>query len=68
MDAETLYKAFKIAIEREHEAKEFYEDLASKIADPEIKRIFQQIASEESKHFDYLTELYKSMKEKATQQ
>jgi rubrerythrin len=64
MDADTLFRAFKIAMEREHEATEFYSDLASKITEEDLKKLFQQFAVEETKHFNKLAELYKSLKDK----
>lgn len=63
MDAISLYKAFKLAIDKEHEAAKFYADLASRVTDEELKNLLAGFATEEKKHFDRLTELYNKMKE-----
>lgn len=67
MDITTLFKAFKIAMEKEDEAIKFYSDLASKIEDEELKELFADFADEEARHFERLSELYKAEREKITQ-
>lgn len=62
MDKESLFKAFKIAIEREYEAKKFYADIAEKVNDKELKELFKTFAAEETRHFEKLQSLYGAMK------
>lgn len=63
MDRDMLFEAFKIAIDREHEAHEFYKGLSEEVDDAELKELFGGFAEEELKHFGKLKELYMKMKE-----
>lgn len=47
-------EALNIAIEAEAQAREFYEGQAEKAADPELERLFGQLAEEEAGHFALL--------------
>ncbi|BBO76376.1 rubrerythrin [Desulfosarcina widdelii] len=50
----------KQAIANEVEARKFYEDAASTLADPYLKKLFTTLAEEEKKHRDILTKIYTS--------
>lgn len=65
MDRESLFRAFKIAIDREYEAKKFYTDIAEQVDEKELKELFKSFAAEETKHFEKLQSIYKAMKEKS---
>lgn len=62
MDRETLFKAFRTAIDKEFEAKNFYTDLASKTSDAELKGLLEGFAIEEARHMAKLKEFYQRMK------
>lgn len=62
MDKEALFKAFKIAIDREEEAAEFYTDLAKRNIDPELKKLFGEFAEQELIHFQKLKDQYRIMR------
>lgn len=63
MDRETLFNAFKLAIDKEHEASEMYTGFAQKTTEPELKQLFENFANVELSHFRKLKELYAKMKE-----
>jgi rubrerythrin len=63
MDRDMLFEAFKIAIDREHEAHEFYSGLAKDTDDADLKELFGGFAEEELRHFSKRKELYAKMKE-----
>lgn len=63
MDRDALFDAFKIAIDKEYEAREFYKDLAEKTDDGELKELFERFSEEEHKHFTKLKSLYAGMTE-----
>ena len=50
----------KQAIANEVEARKFYEDAASALSDPYLKKLFTTLAEEEKKHRDILTKIYTS--------
>ncbi|MGE5236894.1 MAG: ferritin family protein [Acidobacteriota bacterium] len=51
-------EAVKIAMERERLARDFYLKCASIVQDPGVKKMFEFLAKEESKHFDLLEKEY----------
>ena len=50
MATESLENVFERAIDREQEACRFYEDVARKSNDPNVRETFQRLASEEREH------------------
>ena len=54
MDKLEFDNVMSIAIKREIEANEFYTDVAKKMADPEVKKTFTQLAGEEMGHMELL--------------
>ncbi|MFO7715565.1 ferritin-like domain-containing protein [Desulfosarcina sp.] len=50
----------KHAIANEVEARKFYEDAASTLNDPYLKKLFAGLAEEEKNHRDILTRIYTS--------
>jgi len=50
MEQTDLSALFESAIESEIEANAFYKDAAEKVADPSVKAILEQLASEEKGH------------------
>lgn len=57
-----LFSAFKLAIEKEQEANDFYTYLAGQTDDEELKRVLLKFAHQEAKHRDELMRLYERMK------
>lgn len=51
-------EAVKLAMEREKLAREFYQRCASIVNDPGVKKMFEFLAKEESRHFDLLEKEY----------
>ncbi len=51
-------EAVKLAMEREKLARQFYLRCAAIVADPGVRKMFEFLASEESKHFDLLEREY----------
>jgi len=49
-----IEKVFVVATQRENEAYEFYIKAARKVADPNVKEVFQQLAQDEKGHFELL--------------
>jgi rubrerythrin len=58
-----MFNAFKIGIDREAEAIDFYRNLAKEADDIETKKLFERFAVEENHHMEKLMELYKKMKD-----
>ncbi|MFH1874092.1 MAG: ferritin family protein [Pseudomonadota bacterium] len=54
MDKLELEKIFSIAINREIESHEFYKDVAAKAQNPNVKKVFEELASEEMGHMELL--------------
>lgn len=54
MDHMELEKIFSVAIEREIEAYEFYLAVSNKVINPDVKRIFKELAQEEMGHMEML--------------
>lgn len=63
MERETLLDIFRIAIENENGAYEFYKKAAAGISDPEIKKLFEELANTELIHEGRLKERYKELRE-----
>lgn len=63
MDRETLFNYFKQAIEDEDKAYAFYLEAAASISEPEIKKIFEELAETELFHSEMLKEKYKKLRE-----
>ena len=51
-------EAVKLAMERERTAQDFYLKCAAVVNDPGVKKMFEFLAREESKHFDLLEKEY----------
>jgi rubrerythrin len=66
MDEKTkeLFELFKIGVESERSAQEFYKDLIKKSTSEMQKKIFNSFLREEEKHELKLMEAYDEMKEK----
>ncbi|MFZ3066505.1 MAG: ferritin family protein [Nitrospirota bacterium] len=64
MEQEKLFEIFKIAIDKEHEACEFYTKAAQNTKDAEAKTLFEKFALVELEHERALQETYRRMKEK----
>ncbi|MBI3355003.1 MAG: hypothetical protein HY034_08985 [Nitrospirae bacterium] len=58
MEQEKLFEIFKIAIDKEHEASEFYTKAAQNTKDAEAKALFEKFASVELEHERALQETY----------
>jgi len=55
MDIIELEKIFSVAIEREIEAHEFYLAVSEKVVNPDVKKVFKELAQEELDHMELLT-------------
>lgn len=64
MNREDLFEAFRIAIDREQEAYEFYTSLAEKSGDEMLSEIFSKFAQEEAQHNEKLRELYSDLRDR----
>jgi len=64
MEQEKLFEIFKIAIDKEHEAYEFYTKAAQNTKDTEAKALFEKFALVELEHEKALQDKYRKMKEK----
>jgi rubrerythrin len=62
MDNDTLYDIFKMAIESEYAASEFYQKAAKNTTNVEAKRLFENFAVTELNHKNQLEELYITLK------
>ncbi len=51
-------EAVRLAMEREKRASQFYLRCAQIAADPGVKKMFEFLAREETKHFDLLEQEY----------
>jgi rubrerythrin len=54
MNAEDYKKIISLAIDREVEAYSFYRTISDKIKDAALKKIFNELAGEETKHREFL--------------
>jgi rubrerythrin len=59
MKAEDAKKIIATAIDREVEAYTFYRTIADKVKDKVLKDLFDELAGEEKKHREFLTEFLK---------
>ncbi|MBI4689513.1 MAG: ferritin-like domain-containing protein [Nitrospirae bacterium] len=66
MDIESLFNIFKVAIENESSAAEFYQNAAQNTSDPESKKIFEEFAKMESYHLNKLKERYAELRKTAS--
>ncbi|MCX5716947.1 MAG: hypothetical protein NTW44_01290 [Nitrospirae bacterium] len=64
MEIDTLFDIFKIAIDNEHEAHEFYKNAATSTLDSDAKKLFENLAVVELQHEHLLEEKYRDMKER----
>jgi rubrerythrin len=64
MELDALFDIFKIAIDNEREAHEFYKKAAAGTFDPDAKKLFEDLASVELRHENLLQEKYRDMKER----
>ena len=66
MDAKVkeLVDALRAAMQGERTGYEFYKMAATSTKDPSGKKVFEQLASEEQTHFDFLSKHYKALLEK----
>ncbi len=55
MDVEAYRKILSLAINREIESYTFYRGTADKVRDPNLKKLFAELAGEETKHRETLT-------------
>lgn len=55
-------EAIALAIDREIEARDFYQSKASLMDNPKLRELYEELAGEEKKHIGYL-ETYRSKKE-----
>ncbi|MDD1672982.1 MAG: ferritin family protein [Methanomicrobiales archaeon] len=55
MDIEAYRKILSLAINREIESYTFYRGVADKVKDPNMKKLFAELAGEETKHRETLT-------------
>jgi Uncharacterized conserved protein len=55
MDIEAYRKILSLAINREIESYTFYRGVADKVKDPDLKKLFAELAGEETKHRETLT-------------
>jgi rubrerythrin len=51
-------EAIKLAMERERKAHDFYMQCASLVGDPGVRKMFEFLAREETKHFELLEREY----------
>lgn len=65
MNLDTLFDIFKVAIDREREAHDFYADAAGRTQDPEVKALFEEFSNVELSHERRLKEKYRQLKEQA---
>lgn len=66
MKREDLFDIFKIAIESESEAFEFYQKAAKNTTDPESKKLFEEFALMEESHLTKLKDRYRKLRESAS--
>lgn len=57
MDKMELENIFSVAIKREIKAHEFYKDVAGKVKNDDVKKVFEQLAEEEMMHMEILEKL-----------
>jgi len=57
MNAEEFKKIISMAINREVESYTFYKGVSDKVKDPALKKIFAELAGDETKHREFLQNL-----------
>ncbi|MBI5076290.1 MAG: hypothetical protein HZB62_14145 [Nitrospirae bacterium] len=62
MEQQELFEKMKLAIDREYEAYLLYKDIAENSGEPELRVIFDRIASEEYEHREIILKRYKILK------
>ena len=60
MNLSEYKEIIKQAIANEVEARKFYENASATLKDPFLKKLFAELAEEEKKHRDILTQIYTS--------
>ncbi len=66
MELENLFNIFKIAIDKEHEAYEFYSKAAATTSNPDAKKLFEEFADVELGHEKRLKEKYADLRKTST--
>ncbi|MBI5633328.1 MAG: hypothetical protein HZA15_07625 [Nitrospirae bacterium] len=62
MDKQELFDKMKLAVDQEYEAYLMYKDIADNSGQPELKVIFERIASEEYQHREIILKRYRILK------
>lgn len=62
MDRQELFQKMKMAGEQEYNAYLLYKEIAERSGDPELKIIFERIASEEWEHRNTIMKRYNILK------
>jgi rubrerythrin len=65
MEREQLFQKFKMAIDNEFEAHQFYKEIADKSESPELRLIFERLAKEEWEHRETILKRYRILRELA---
>ncbi len=63
MEKDALFDIFKIAIDKEHDAHEFYKKAAKNTKNQEARDLFEKFAGIELEHEKALQRLYREIKE-----
>ena len=63
MDIEILFDIFKVAIDKERAAYDFYLEAAAGASDSDIKKLFGELAVIELEHQKKLEKKYKELRE-----
>jgi rubrerythrin len=56
-----LEEAWQLAIQREQEARDFYEEMSGMVEDPALKSLFAHLIEQEKRHKQLLEEEYEKM-------
>lgn len=62
MELDTLFNIFKIAIDKEHEACEFYQNAAATTSNIDAKKLFEEFSQVELHHEKRLKEKYAELR------
>ena len=65
IDRENLFDVFKIAIDKENEAYQFYLKAAENTSNPDVKKLFEEFAKVELSHEQKLKDKYRELRENA---
>ena len=60
-DKINLAEAWQLAIQREQEARDFYEEMAGMVEDSALKNLFAHLIEQEKNHKQLLEEEYEKM-------